>query len=456
MDSRNTSKSKRPVHNRSHGLGDFTNFFEKESSGAIVMLIATIIALVAANTNLYPSLQYLWSVEAGIVSGSFKFVQSYQHWVDDALMTIFFFVVGLEIKREIIVGELSSLREAILPIAAGIGGMAIPAIIYTAINYGGPGAHGWGIPMATDLAFALGLLALLSSRVPRTLKIFISALAIVDDIASIIVIALFYSSQIYSGWLLFALVPVVIMIIMNRMDVDASWPYLVCALVLWFAFLNSGIHATLAGIIAAFLIPTKSAVNPLVFARFARIRSAQVEGAHDPEAATIKDDVEQHAAFDIARVARKTAAPLQRLEKAFLPVSTFIVLPIFALVNAEIHFIGSDISPFGSIGMGIILGLVIGKPLGIFVASWVVLKLKVTQLPEGMTLKHLFGGSMLAGIGFTMSIFITNLAFKGPGAENMVVEAKLAILIASFVAGLLGYLYLRFIASKDTKSVSST
>lgn len=450
MTSHNQS-DKQPAHNRNHISSEFTNFFERESSGAVVMLIATIIALIAANTNLYPSLQYLWSVEAGIISGTFKFVQSYRHWVDDALMAIFFFVVGLEIKREVMVGELSSLREAILPIVAGLGGMAVPALIYTMINYGGPGAHGWGIPMATDIAFALGLLALLASRVPRALKVFISALAIVDDIAAIVVIALFYSSNIYAGWLLFALIPIAIMILLNRMNVDASWPYLVCALVLWFAFLNSGIHATLAGIIAAFLIPTNAPVSPLVFARYARVHSAQVESGYKPGDPIIKDNRDQDTAFDIAKVARKTAAPLQRLEQVFLPISTFIVLPLFALVNAEIRFIGSHISPFGTIGMGVILGLVIGKPLGIFGATWIALKLKITQLPQGLTLKHVFGGAMIAGIGFTMSIFITGLAFKGEGAAFMVVEAKLAILIASVTAGVLGYLYLYFIASKDTE-----
>lgn len=444
----NTSERRENI--RANISQEFSNFFEKESSGAIVMLVATIFALIAANTNLYPSLQYLWSIEAGIVSGSFELVQSYQHWVDDALMAIFFFVVGLEIKRELMVGELSSLRAAALPLAAGLGGMAVPALIYTIFNQGGAGAHGWGIPMATDLAFALGVLAVLGSRVPRTLKVFISAFAIVDDIGSIIIIALFYSSQIYWGWLAFALIPIAIMILMDRMGIDASAPYMVAAVVLWFAFLNSGIHATIAGIIAAFLIPTSARVNPLVFARFATKRSAQIVEDHDPEAPTIQDSVVQHAAFQVARAARKTAAPLQRLEHFFLPVSTFVVLPLFALVNAEIRFVGSEISPFGSIGMGVILGLLIGKPLGIFGASWLILKMKISHLPEGMTIKHLFGGSLVAGIGFTMSIFITGLAFSGPEAGAMVTEAKLAILIASLIAGVTGYLYLYFIASKDT------
>lgn len=445
------TSDKQPRYIRATLSSEFTNFFEKESSGAIVMLAATIIALIAANTNLYPAIERLWTLEAGIVLSSFKFIQSYQSWIDDALMTIFFFVVGLEIKRELLVGELSSLREAALPILAGLGGMAVPALIYTIFNFGGPGASGWGIPMATDLAFALGLLALLASRVPRTLKVFMSAFAIVDDIGSIIVIALFYSSGINPAWLLFALAPIVIMIVMNRMNVDSTWPYIICAITLWFAFFNSGINATLAGIISAFLIPTRAPVNPLVFARFARMRSAKVEDIHDPLEPTIKDDVAQHAAFDVARVARKVAAPLQRLETALLPVVTFMILPLFALANAGIRFVGSDAFPFGTIGMGVMVGLLVGKPIGIFGTSWLVLKFKITQLPEGMTLKHLFGGSVIAGMGFTMPIFITSLAFTGAGDAPKIVEAKLAILIASLIAGVLGYAYLYFIASSDTE-----
>lgn len=423
----------------------FSNFFHKETSGALVMLAATIAALILANTQLYSVADHLLHLELGVTSGAWEFAQSYKHWIDDALMAVFFFVVGLEIKREFIVGELSTLKGAALPVVAALGGMVVPAVLYSVFNSGGEGAHGWGIPMATDIAFALGVLALLSSRIPTSLKVFLTALAIADDIGAILVIAFFYTSSVAWGWLVFALVPLGIMIALNKAKIDPAWPYLVCATVLWFAFLNSGIHATLAGVIAAFTIPTTARLHPVDFADYARRKADHICEIDNPNVCVIADDDQQLIAFQVADAARKTASPLQRLEHAFLPLSTFIILPLFALANAEIRLVGHDLT-FDAVGWGIFAGLLIGKPLGIVGLSWLGIKLRLLSLPEGLTMKHLVGAGLLAGIGFTMSIFVSNLAFRGAHAVELESEAKLAILVTSVIAGLVGYLWLRFVA----------
>jgi len=427
----------------------FQDFFRYEAAGAVVMLVATIVALVMANTDLYGSLNHLWNMEAGVFSGSFRFSRSYLLWIDDALMAIFFFVVGLEIKREILVGELSTLRGAALPVVAALGGMLAPALLYALVNHGGEGAHGWGIPMATDIAFALGALALLGSRIPRSLKVFLSTLAVADDIGAIIVIGIFYSSDVSWGWLAFAAVPFAAMILLNRKKVDSTVPYIICAVVLWLAFLNSGIHATLAGVIAAFTIPATAKLDPLVFTRFLRERSQKIEGVHKPESPVIKDDEQQILAYGVSQAALRVASPLQRLEHAILPLSNFIILPLFALANAEIRIVGNSGFSLGKVGLGVMLGLVVGKPLGVFGVSWLGIKTGLFKMPRGMDLKYLFGGSLLAGIGFTMSIFVSNIAFRGSDATEMMAEAKIAILIASLISGIIGFSWLKFVCKKS-------
>lgn len=427
----------------------FEEFFHREISGALVLLVATIVALALANSNLYSFADHLLHLNLGISSGSWSFMQSYKHWIDDALMALFFFVVGLEIKREFIVGELSTIKGAALPVVGAIGGMAVPAILYSLFNIGGSSIDGWGIPMATDIAFSLGILALLTSRSPSSLRVFLASLAIADDIGAILVIAIFYTSQVEWIWLAFGLLPIITMALLNRFKVDPVWPYLICAVVLWFAFFNSGIHATLAGVIAAFLIPSNSKVTPREFAEYAKRKIQFINKIDNPEACVIVDDDQQITAFQIAQAAKSSASPLQRLEHALLPVSTFIVLPLFALANAEIRIIDSGIT-FGSISFGIFAGLVIGKPLGIVLFSWIGVRLGILELPQGLTLSHIIGGGLLAGVGFTMSLFISNLAFSGPGSADQIIESKLAILTASVTAGLLGYLWLRYFAPVAT------
>lgn len=423
----------------------FQDFFAKETSGALVMLFATVVALVLANTNLFETLQHFWGTEVGLISGFSEFAHTYKAWLDDGLMAIFFFVVGLEIKREFIVGELSTFKKAILPVVAALGGMLAPALIYTLINKGGAGAHGWGIPMATDIAFALGICALLSSRIPHSMKVFLSALAVADDIGAIVVIGLFYSGEVSWAWLGFALIPFVLMIVMNKMHVYKIFPYVVAAFVLWFAFLNSGIHATLAGVIAAMCIPASARITPPEFIKAAREKLTHIEKKHVEGTHVLECDEEQAVAYTIADLAYGTASPLQRLEHAILPFSNFIILPLFALANAEVRFVGQAGGfSLGQVGLGVYLGLVVGKPLGIFLICWLGTKLKLLQLPSGMNYRHLLAAGMLAGIGFTMSIFVSNIAFSGPEATLEMNEAKIAILLASLTAGVLGSLWVIF------------
>lgn len=429
------------------------DFFAKETSGAVVMLIATAIALIMANTNLFGSLHGFWGTEVGFLSGLKQFTHTYEEWLNDGLMAIFFFVVGLEIKREFIVGELSTFRKAILPVVAALGGMIAPALIYMAINHGTPGAHGWGIPMATDIAFSLGICALLASHVPHAMKVFLSALAVADDIGAILVIGLFYSGTVNWGWLAFALIPLFIMIVMNRAKVFSIFPYVVAALVLWYAFLNSGIHATLAGVIAAMCIPAAAPVKIPDFIKAARKKLGFIEEQHVEGTHVLQCDSEQETAYSIANLASHIASPLQRLEHALLPYSNFLILPLFAFANAEVRFVGQTGGfSLGRVGLGVYLGLLIGKPLGIFTVCWLGTKLKAFELPSSMTLKHLWGAGMLAGIGFTMSIFVANIAFSGSLAATEIGEAKIGILLASLSAGVLGSLWVIFVCGKKKTS----
>lgn len=427
----------------------FQAFMGKENSGAMVMAAATVLALVIANTGAYGIFDELWHQEVGFFAGAWELTQSLKHWIDDALMVIFFFVVGLEIKREVLVGELSSIKSAAVPIIAAVGGMVVPAGIYFALNAGGPGAHGWGIPMATDIAFTLGVLAMLGSRVPTSLKVFLTALAIADDIGAILVIAIFYSSNVSMGWLAFALVPMLLMFMLNKLRIDAGTPYILLTIVLWFAFLNSGIHATIAGVLAAMLIPVRARITPLNFTRFLRSKVREVETSHLPGRHILSESHQVHVANDIAIAAAGVVSPLQRIEHALMPLSTFVILPLFALANAEIRVIGGNIT-VDAIGIGVFLGLVVGKPLGVLAMTWLAVKSGIGKMSPDLDMGWIFGGSMLAGIGFTMSIFVANLAFRGPDAAEMMAEAKIAILVASVVAGVVGYLFLRWYAARKT------
>ncbi|MDZ4655824.1 MAG: Na+/H+ antiporter NhaA [Coriobacteriia bacterium] len=439
-----------PIRKTGRALRDFhakmregsTEFLHLEVSGSLVLLVATIAALVLANSAWHEVFIEFWHTELGIFFGTFEFQQSALHWIDDGLMALFFFVVGLEIKREILVGELSTLRKASLPILAAVGGMLGPAIIYALINRGGEGAGGWGIPMATDIAFALGVLALLGSRIPTSLKIFLSVMAIADDIGAILVIAIFYTSQILWNWLLVGLALLLVLMLLNVMRVESPLPYVIGATAIWFCFFNSGVHATIAGVLIAFTIPVHSRMQPMAFVEWARRKIEEIAGKDVPGEHVLQTPDQQHCAQEIQEQARWIQAPLQRMEHALLPLSTFVILPLFALANAGVVLVGLDLSELilEPVTLGVFFGLVLGKQLGITGAVWLAVKFKLAELPKGVTWRHIYGAGWLGGIGFTMSLFISGLAFR---AGVLQAEAKLAILVTSVVAGIGGYLILR-------------
>lgn len=423
----------------------FVTFFKTEVAGSVVLLVAAIVALVLANSGVQELYHEFWEIEIGFNVGDWSFYESLLHWIDDGLMAMFFFVVGLEIKREILVGELSSPRKAALPILAAVGGMAVPAIVYILLNLGGEGASGWGVPMATDIAFALGVLALLGSRIPAGLKVFLTAVAIADDIGAVLVIALFYTSEIHFWWLGVGVAFIALLIVFNWAGIDQPAPYFIVAAIVWFAFLHSGVHATIAGVLVALTIPARSKLRPMEFVEWAKDKLDEIEVAEVPGAHVLDDPAQQHCAFEIRDTARHVAAPLQRIEHAMLPFTTFIVLPLFALANAGVTLVDYDIAELllEPVTIGIFLGLFLGKPLGIAGLTWLTVKLRIADLPKGVAWPHVVGAGILGGIGFTMSLFISNLAFRG---MLLRAEAKLGILITSLLAGVVGYLFLRYVA----------
>ncbi len=422
-------------------LSPFQRFAATESSGGIVLILCTVAALALANSPRAEAFHQLWTMELGVSAGGFRLAYSLHHWINDGLMAVFFFLVGLEIKREFMVGELASPRRAALPIAAALGGMVVPALVYTALNAGGPGAAGWGIPMATDIAFALGVLALLGPRVPLGLKVFLAALAIVDDLGAVLVIALFYTAGISWTALGVAALFLAGMAAANRLGVRRPGVYLVLGVGLWLAFLFSGVHATVAGVLAAMTIPARARIDTGEF----RVRGRALMDEFD-RVGTEGEDVltrqpQQAVIQAMESVCDAAQAPLQRIEHGLQGWVAFGIVPLFALANAGVHlpadFAGALAHP---VTLGVILGLVLGKPVGITLFAWLAVRAGVASLPEGVAWRALHGVSWLGGIGFTMSLFIANLAFPG-GA--MVDEAKVGILSASILAGGVGWLLLR-------------
>lgn len=361
-------------------------------------------------------------------------------WVNEALMAVFFFVVGLEIKRELLVGELATPRQAALPIVAAVGGVIVPAAIYTALNFGGPGAAGWGIPMATDIAFAIGVMAVLRDRVPLGLKVFLTALAIVDDIAAVIVIALFYTAQI--SWTAIGLATICVgaLAVANRVGVRHPLPYALIGVILWEAVLQSGVHATIAGVLLAITIPTRTELDPRQFVFHGRAVLDHIERTADRETKVMAHEELQGAIEALEDSCEKVKPPLHRLEHALHPWVTFLVMPVFALANAGITYDGKFVANLSNPTMlGIILGLVLGKPIGITLASWLAVRLRLAALPAGVNWKHIHGAGWLGGIGFTMSLFVAGLAFDDAVVLRV---AKLGIFTASALAALVGSAFL--------------
>ncbi len=422
--------------------GGFAEFFHTETAGAIMLLVATAVALILANSPLHEAMDALFQTELGIHVGTWEFSLSVLHWIDDGLMALFFFVVGLEIKREFIVGELADRRKATLPILAAVGGMMVPALVYFAFNVGGPGVHGWGVPMATDIAFALGVLALLGSRVPLGLRVFLTALAIADDIGAILVIAIFYTANVSLIWLGVVVLLFVVLLVLARRGVDNRWPYAIVGVGLWAAMLASGVHATIAGVLVAFTIPATARLAPFDFTTRTRRALDAIDTACVPGEHTLVDNSRVEVCNDIRRDTLHTMAPLQRMESALHPWTTFVILPLFALGNAGVRLVGVDVGELltSQVSLGILFGLVVGKPVGIFVMTWLAVHFRLADLPEGVNWLHVLGAGVLGGIGFTMSLFVANLAFT---STDQTAAAKAAILIASVIAGTVGYALLR-------------
>lgn len=429
-------------------LTPFERFVKHQATGGLLLMATAFIALVLANSSFGEMYRNFLHTPLGFNLGGMALEKSLHHWVNDGLMAAFFFMVGLELKREILVGELANLKMAMLPIIAAVGGMLVPAIIYFAINPSGDAARGWGIPMATDIAFALGVIALLAGRVPHALISFLVALAIVDDLGAILIIALFYTEELNLLALLIGGITTLLMIGLNFLGVRRTVPYFVLGFILWAALLKSGVHATLAGVIAAFCIPALPKFDPSSFSHRMRQLLNKFDDSYKKEQNILKNQSMVSMTQTMGKGVAGVEAPLQRMELSMhLPVA-FIVLPIFALFNAGISI---DFSSFHQtlaepVVMGVSLGLLVGKFVGIAGFSALALKLGIVSLPLGVTLKHIVGASMLASIGFTMSIFIAELAFAHQAA--LLLQAKLGILSASLLAGVVGYLWLYKLGSK--------
>jgi NhaA family Na+:H+ antiporter len=410
----------------------FQQFTRLQASGGILLLAATVLALIWANSPWGHSYFELWETYLKIELGDLILKESLLHWVNDGLMVIFFFLVGLEIKREILVGELTSLRRATLPLAAAVGGMVLPAGIYILFNRGGDGASGWGIPMATDIAFLLGLLTVLGSRVPVSLKVFFTALAIADDLGAVLVIALFYSSEI--SWLALGVgaIFLVALVVLNRGHVRHPLPYALLGIGLWLAFLQSGIHPTIAGVLLALTIPARTPTRASAFVA----QCTAALGGLGPDDPHEESRRQQAAAQTLEAIAERIQSPLQRLERMLNPWVAYLIVPIFALANAGVDMGGNlGDALTHPIGLGIIAGLVLGKPLGITLFSWIAVRLGIADLPYGVNWRQLFAASWLAGIGFTMSLFISSSAFGGALLD----AAKISILVASALAAAIGF-----------------
>jgi len=401
-------------------------FLETEASGGIFLLAAAVVALVWANSPWSASYQSLWHTDVSVNFGRYVLQNDLHRWVNDGLMVIFFFVVGLEVKGELVHGKLRDPRTAAMPAIAALGGMVVPAALFFMVNAGGAGAKGWGIPMATDIAFAVGVVALLGSRVPASLKLFLLTLAIVDDIGAIIVIGAFYSSGLQPQFLAVAAALIVVIYLMNRARVLALVPYLVLGVALWLATYASGVHATIAGVILGLLTPARSSLPASVAREWA---------------ADLRDEPTLQELEDMRRLARHAASPAERIGHILHPWSSFLIVPIFALANAGVRISGDAFGASSAVAVtgGVILGLVVGKMLGIAGAAWLAARLGIARLPEGANWKMMVGISCVAGIGFTVSLFVAELAF---GAGPLQDAAKLGVLAASSVAAIIGSIVL--------------
>ncbi|MBM4418844.1 MAG: Na+/H+ antiporter NhaA [Chloroflexi bacterium] len=421
-------------------LRPIREFGRVQASGGIVLLACSVVAILWANAPFGHTYEEFWHTKLSIGVGSAGISWDLRHWINDGLMVIFFLVVGLEIKREFLVGELADRRRVALPLLAALGGMVVPAAIYWLINRGTPGEIGWGIPMSIDIAFALGVLALLGNRVPLALRVLVTAVAIIDDIGAILVIAVFYTARIDLSAAAVGIALLLLLAAANRAGVRSPLVYGAVGILVWLAFVRSGIHATIAGVLLAFTIPAWVRLDTGSFLARARTSLERVEDAARQGGSVLTDQVQQHALQDLETSCERAQAPLQRLEHTLHPWVSFAIVPVFALANA-----GTNLGTLTAemllhpVTLGVVLGLILGNQIGIMAFTWATVRLRIAVLPPGITWAHLYGATWVAGIGFTMSLFIANLAF---GEEALLQAAKMGILIASPFCGVVGYLLL--------------
>lgn len=414
-------------------------FIHLEYTSGIVLLINVVLAILWANIS-PTSYHHLWDIKLSVGFGESILNHPLHVWINDGLMAVFFFVIGLELKREFMDGELSSFRKASLPMGAALGGMAIPALIYIVVNYGTESMRGWGIPMATDIAFALALLSMAGKHIPSSVKVFLSALAVADDLGAVLVIAFFYTASVDFAALGVAAIFLAILIAGNRLGIRSSAFYLIVGICVWLGFLFSGVHATLAGVLVAFTIPAATRINEEVYSTNLKKLTQEFE-QEIPNNSTLTTPAQHKTIQHVKNLSLAAETPLQKIEHALHPWVAFFIMPLFALSNSGI-IIGADFfsSVVNPVSIGVTLGLVAGKFLGIVCFTWLMVKSGLGSLPHGATWRHIAGVALLGGIGFTMSLFISGLAFNNP---DFVEQAKYGILIASIVAGILGTLVLR-------------
>jgi Na+:H+ antiporter, NhaA family len=412
--------------------GFFQQFFKTEAAGGLLLLASACAAMIAANSGWADAYHGLWATTVTIGAAGHELSLTVHQWINDGLMALFFLLVGLEVKREALAGELSSPRQAALPIAAAIGGMVVPMLIYLMASGGGIAQRGWAVAMATDIAFALGALALVAPRAPGGLKIFLAALAIVDDIGAVLVIALFYAGQIAGQALIWAGLCTVVLIVLNRLGIRSLAPYLLTGIALWFFVHESGVHATIAGVVLAMAIPVRTRINAAEYSAQARNLLEAFDRTETGDLLVLTSKGQQEAIFAIGRANLQVLAPLLRLEHPLHGLSAFVVMPLFAFSNAGVTLSGLNVD---RVTLAVFLGLVIGKPLGITAASLAAVRARVAGLPQGVNWTALHGCGWLGGIGFTMSLFIATLAFEG---TPFLASAKVGILTASAFAGIVG------------------
>lgn len=425
-------------------LTPFEEFIHQQTTGGILLLITAALALILANSLWGEAYRHILQTEIAIHIGLWQLKLSLHHWINDGLMTLFFFLVGLEIKRELLVGELADLRQAAMPVIAAVGGMVVPAIIYVLITRQGTSVQGWGIPMATDIAFAVSALVILGRRIPPGLMTFLVALAIVDDLGAVIVIAVFYTAQVH--WLLLGVATLLfgLLVVLNLGGIRNPLPYFIVGTLLWLAMLQSGIHATIAGVLVALAVPSRPEYDPQHFSHTVENLLRRFNASHREDRNILANQTQFSLLEAIEHQAQHATTPLQRIERRLHHPVGLLIMPLFALANAGIPLGLTQIDQAlrSPITFGVGIGLVIGKLVGIFGFTWLAVRLGVGRLPAHTDFRHIFGIGLLAGIGFTMSIFITELAFTND--LQAIIYAKTGILLASITAGLLGYLWLRF------------